>query len=659
MIRALVATTALLGSLALAPSLARAAEASPFAGVTVFGDSLSDGGNISILSGSPTLMRFTTNPGLTTIENVAAFYGLPLGPSLAGGTDFAFGGAGVNTNAPGTPAGVPTETQQINAYLATNPKVNANELYSVFGGANDIFYNATSAAAATIAANLIAQIPASTPANVRAAQTQAINALVAQVAGVATLESQTDAFNNVTAAAAQELTLINNLQKAGARYIVVFNLPDIGRTPEATADNAVAPGSSAALTTLSQGFNNVLNGGLAQTKVGIIPVNTFALLNEVLANPAAYGFVNTTTPACTTASSVNCTPNTLVNPSAPSNYVFADGVHPTTAAHALFAQYLEAEIAAPQQISLLAEAPISILESERNAVGNELLYDQVSGQTGIRLFATGGYAYEHIKGESFTPESHDDDGLITAGVDWRPNTEISVGAELTGSDSTDRMNGELTRFHLTSVMGSIFGQYIWRQHAYVDAGAGFGSLNFNDIQRVFKLGQATRVENGSVGGTTSRVNIDAGYWLGGPTLHTGPFIGGIYEHVRVDNYNEDGDDSSAMSFGAQTRESLVGQAGWRVQGALPMSWGMLSPFAEIAYAYDEDARQRWVVAGLNSMNGTFAIPGFTPDRDWGEVQVGLNGRIGPHWSAYIAYQGRFAGRTTDYDSGNVGLKYAF
>ncbi len=659
MIRALVATTALAGSLAMATGTAQAASPSPFAGVTAFGDSLSDGGNLSLVSGSPTIMRFTTNPGLTTIENVAAFYGLPLGPSVAGGTDFAFGGAGVTTNAPGTPAGIPTETQQINAYLTANTKLNPNELYSVFAGANDIFYHATSAAASTIAANLVAQIPASTSASARATQTQQINALVEGIAGVSTLESQTDAFNNVTAAAAQELTLINGLQKAGAHYIVVFNLPDIGKTPEAAADNAVAAGSSAALTTLSQGFNNVLNSGLTQTKVGIIPVNTFALLNEVLASPAAYGFVNTTVPACTVASSINCTPKTLVNPTAPTNFVFADGVHPTTAAHALFAQYLEAEIAAPQQMSLLAEAPLATLEGERNAVGNELMYDQTSGQTGVRLFATGGYAHQHIKSESFTPDSRDNDGLITAGVDWRPNTEVSLGAELTGGEATDRLNGELTRFRTTSVMGSIFGQYIWRQHAYVDGSLGFGSLDFHDIQRVFKLGQATRVENGDVGGSTVLADIDAGYWFGGPALHTGPFVGAIYEHVKVDQYNEDGDDSSAMSFGAQSRESLVGQAGWRIQGALPMSWGVLSPYAEIAYAYDEDARQRDVVGGLNSMNGTFAIPGFTPDRNWGEVQVGLNGRIGPHWSAYIAYQGRFAGKTTDYDSGNVGLKYAF
>ena len=650
MIRALAATTALVSVLALAGG-AQAATPSPFSGMTVFGDSLSDGGNISIAAGDTTLMRFTTNPGLTTVENVAGYYGLPLTPSLLGGTNYAWGGAGVNTNAPDTPAGVPTITTQVDTYLAANPKVNPNQLYSVFGGANDIFYNATSAAAGSVAATLTAGLSAS--------QAQAIDAAIEKLEGVSTLESSTDAFNNVTAAAAQELTLIGNLQKAGARYILVFNLPDIGKTPEATADNAIVPGSSAALTTLSQGFNNVLNSGLKTLGVGIIPVNTYALLNEVLASPALYGFVNTTVPACTTSSSINCTPATLVNPTAASNYVFADGVHPTTAAHALFAQYIEAEIAAPQQMSILAEAPLATLEGERDAVNNELLYDQTSDQTGVRLFATGGYAHQHIKSENFTASSRDNDGLITAGFDWRPNTELSFGAEITGGESTDRMNGELTRFHLTTVTGSLFGEYIWRQRAYVDGSLGFGSLDFHDIQRVFKLGQATRVENGQTNGWTSLANVETGYWFGGQALRTGPFVGGVYEHVQVDNYNEQGSDSTAMSFGAQNRESLQGQAGWRVQGNWEFANTVISPYAELAWNYDNKANPDSLSAGLNSMNGTFDLNGFSPDKNWGTADIGLSAKLSPSVTSWIGYSGRFNDNSQQYDSLNIGVKVSF
>ena len=649
MIRMLMAASALAGSL-FAMGAARAATPSPFSGETVFGDSLSDGGNLSIYTGLPNIMRFTTNPGLTTVEDVAAFYGLALTPSLQGGTNFAYGGAGVTTNAPFTPAGVPTLTQQVTGYLSANPKLSPTELYTVFGGANDIFYHETAAAAASfVATNGVGDTPA---------QLAGLTSLVDGVEGVSSPESQATATAAVQAAASQELTLIGSLQKAGAHYIVVFNLPDIGRTPSATSDDALVPGTKAALTAASTAFNTVLNAGLKTTSMGIIPVNTFALLNEVLANPTAYGYVNSTTPACTTSSSLNCTRATLVNPTAYTDYVFADGVHPTTQTHALFAQVVENEIIAPQQISLLAEEPLATLEAERNTIGQQLLSDQLDPSMGVHLFATGGYVRQHISAEAYTPAAHDDDGLITVGVDDRLTPEVTLGGELSGGTSSEKLDGQLHKFQTDAIMGSIFAQYV-RGPAYFSGAAGYGDLHLHDIQRLFKIGPVTRTENGEVDGETSSVNATAGYWLGAPTLHAGPFVTAAYERVHLDPYNEDGGDSTAMAFGSQTRESMIGEAGVRVQGAFPFHTMQLRPYAEVGYAYDADARTRDVVAGLTTMNGQFAIPGFSPDRQWGEVQAGLNAAFNAHWSGYVAYNGRFAGATTDYYGGNIGVKYAF
>ncbi len=42
--------------------------------------------------------------------------------------------------------------------------------------------------------------------------------------------------------------------------------------------------------------------------------DTFKLQDEIIANPAKYGFVNTTSPVCTTDSSLQCTPSTLRDP---------------------------------------------------------------------------------------------------------------------------------------------------------------------------------------------------------------------------------------------------------------------------------------------------------------------------------------------------------
>jgi len=91
----------------------------------------------------------------------------------------------------------------------------------------------------------------------------------------------------------------------------------------------------ATLATLS--YNAALSQGLSQLGTGIIPINVFGLVNEVRANPAAFGFTNVTGVACTTSSSILCTPNTLAAPNANNTYLFADGVHPTTGGHKIFA----------------------------------------------------------------------------------------------------------------------------------------------------------------------------------------------------------------------------------------------------------------------------------------------------------------------------------
>jgi len=130
-------TRHLVGAIAAALLFSTAAAATDFSQVVVFGDSLSDAGNVSLSQGSTTPLRFTTNPGKTAEELIAAGLGDPIQASLLGGTDYAFGGAGVVQGV----APVPTLPQQFQMYLAANGgHADANALYQVWGGANDIFY---------------------------------------------------------------------------------------------------------------------------------------------------------------------------------------------------------------------------------------------------------------------------------------------------------------------------------------------------------------------------------------------------------------------------------------------------------------------------------------------------------------------------------------
>ncbi len=641
--------------------------ATPLTGITVFGDSLSDDGNIALATGLPNLtgtavlQKFTTNPGNVTVENVASRLGLALAPSLLGGTDYAFGGAGVTNNSPGTPATVPTVTTQITGYLAANPTLDSQRLYTVWAGANDIFYHAAAAAAGAGAAQAIAALPAGLPPATLAAYTAQINAGAAAQAGVASVETSAQAGQAVAAAAQQEVTLLTALHGAGARHVVVFNLPDIGATPAAAAQGAAG---QTALTALTVAYNQVLEGGLSAIGTGIVPVNAFMLNNEVRANPAAFGFVNTTVPACTTSSSLTCTQNTLIAPGSALNYAFADSVHPTTGADRVFSAAIVAELTAPAYVSLLAEAPLAFSYAQRARLEDEMALDGADPTTRTRAFASFDYQSQHFDADTYTRGLSNDGGSATVGFDYRVSPEITAGAALTFGDSFSRFGGDVDKFRTQEILGTVFGQYLWRNAGYLNATAGFGGIDFRNIQRVFALGDvAHRAERADASGSDITANLTAGWWFGFDGLYqslkVSPYVSAHYERVRVDGFSEDSGDSTAMAFGEQTREAMVGEVGARAQASVRVPFVTLQPFLQVAYDYDGDAHRRSVTAGLVSLPGTFDMPGYAPADSWGSVEAGVNARINERVSLFAAYNGRFSDDSQRYDAANVGVKLLF
>ncbi len=197
--------------------------------------------------------------------------------------------------------------------------------------------------------------------------------------------------------AAGELATIVNTQIAGTPKVAVVTVPDIGKTPAALAADAAAkatPGSASApdqaLSLITAAYNLTLLKGLAPSIAArkVIPVDTFSWLDSTLQNAASLGFTVTNTstacnltqmqtdatnfalanpqatlglPASTPAaelqaaaavygsnfaSSLFCSPQTLTAANAPTTYMFADLVHPTTELHAQFAAYVETQLAA-------------------------------------------------------------------------------------------------------------------------------------------------------------------------------------------------------------------------------------------------------------------------------------------------------------------------
>ena len=299
----LLLTLPVLGAL-LAPG-ARA-QTPPFTRLVVFGDSLSDDGNVADVTngaygvrfpgpqfnyadgrftdGAGTMPAASASAGLWHEQLAALLPGLPrAAPSLEGGTDHAYGDAttagGTSTvgEAGGVSVTVDNLGKQVSDTLAAGP-ADPGALYVVWGGANDLYADSSAA--------------------------------------------------SVTATAGRVGALVRQLGAAGARSILVPNVPPLGDTP----DEAGQAGQ-AALDQAASSYRTQLNAALDSAQsafaaqgltVHVYRLDVFSLFGRVVSNPAAYGFTNVTQSA--QGASVNA-----------DQFLFWDGRHPTVAGHARLA----------------------------------------------------------------------------------------------------------------------------------------------------------------------------------------------------------------------------------------------------------------------------------------------------------------------------------
>jgi len=565
-------TLALALALAAAPALAQ----SEYSDTVFFGDSLTDSGHfrpalIQVVGPSGALIgRFTTNPGLVWAEFLADFYGTAAVSANQGGTNYAIGGARNGVDVVGPLGPIASLSTQFNRYLAANGgRADPNALYTVWGGANDLFAVAAGAPAqATIGAAVTAQVG-----------------------------------------------IIGGLQQAGARYVLVPTIPDIGKTPQFLA---AGPAGSAAASQLAAGYNSALFGALGTAGLRVIPLNTFDLIAEISANPGTYGFSNVTGTACGAGSSLTCSPANFVVPNAAESYAFADGVHPSTGAHRIIGQYAASVLQAPRQVALLPKSATVIGRSRAERVATHV--DGKPEADGMRWW--GG-----IRADS---QRYDDgnlyDGITPAGlfgVDWARGDLVFGGYGGFGSGKQDfgRSSGSFDQ--TDSTLGGFIGWY--GEQAWVSAQLSYSWLNF-DVDREVILGAATRRHSGSTDGTNLSGGISAGFEFGEGAFRHGPVVSVVSQTVEVDGFAEDNPSSTAMTYLDQEFDSLIASAGWQASFAIN---DHLRPYARATYDRELEEPSEQAFAQLQSLPGVapFAVPGLDLDRNYATVLVGARSQV--------------------------------
>jgi phospholipase/lecithinase/hemolysin len=278
-------------------SVSAASSAIPFSDIYVFGDSLSDTGNVrevvplgntslvATLAGYGPNGRFSNGP--VWHEYLAQALGLPAAtPSENGGNNYAYGGARVDSA--GNPsAGVLT---QVNRFTSnTGGGFGPDDLVITWAGGNDM------------------------------------RDLVGNADPLASIENSLNTLIGV----------VSGFISSGASTLLVPNLPDLGNIPEFRTTPDAGSGTFVS-TAWNAGLESRLNDLAATTTAAIYYFDVFSIFDDIIADPAAFGFTNTTDQCRSTSFTTILGFPIAGSESAcagADGFVFWDEIHPTTAAH--------------------------------------------------------------------------------------------------------------------------------------------------------------------------------------------------------------------------------------------------------------------------------------------------------------------------------------
>ena len=589
-------------ALALAAcAAAGGASAQEYGRLVVFGDSLSDNGNLYLATGGSTPAsppyyqgRFSSGPVWTELLgfNAANFNG-----SVSGSINYAFGGS--RTDASTTPP--PGMLAQLGAYSGRGGTFGPNDLVTVLGGANDIF--------------------------------QTLELAGASSAPLAYMNTVTNtASTNVN-------TLVNAVAGGGAGTILVANLPKLSLTPQFRAAGA----SAASLADAAAGnFNSTLLTKLTATAAArpdtnIIVMDLYRIGDLIAANPARFGVTNVTE-SCFNGVTV-C--------SSPSSYFYFDGVHPTATGHQLIARlandYLYyGDIGA--QTTLEGETAYRHRENALDAASEAL--------SGREAWTAGAAVTASAWGDSVDTDAR---GVVgsSSSDGWGGRIAVEAGPSetwrfgLAGSAANADVQSASLSFNVESFGLDLYGG--WRSGGtFVNATVGAARDNIDDIERITSL--APIVHTGSTHAVSTGARLQAGTWfdMGGVALS--PRAAVTWASSDVDGYFEQGA-AAQYEYGDRKVEALTGEVTLRAEAGM----GGFNLFAEGGYRDALDDRSDAVRVGIHG-NPAQVLEREVEDPFGGQVlaSAGVEGDVGPV-KLTIGYRGRF-GDHADSHMGGIQLR---
>ena len=507
---------------------ATTASAQTYDRLVVFGDSLSDNGNLyaATLGAQPASPpyyqgRFSNGPVFTELLGFTAGRSAA-GASVTGSINYAYGGARTDFsvfNPFAVPPTVPGMRTQLAAYTGAGGAFDGNDLVSVLGGANNIFQ---------------------------------------AVPGAAASPNPTGAIGPVATAAAGEIDLIvDTIAAAGAGTILVGNLPNLAITPQFNqgAFAPAAPLAGYAGTT----FNAALLTNLTATaadrpNTNIILMDLYKIGVTLAGSPETFGLTNATDRCFNEATLTVC--------ANPDGYLYWDGVHPTAAGHRLLAtlanDYLYyGDLGA--QSTVQAETGFRQREDLLD-LASEGLSGRAAWEAGSRMTFTALYDSVSTDARGVVAEAEATGWGGRVGLDHVMSDSLRFG--VAGTFRTAEVEAGPMDFDVETYAFDIYAG--WRSGGvFVNATVGGSVDQYDDITRITSL--APVVHTATTDGGSLGARLQAGTWFDMGGIALSPRAAVSFVSTTVNGYVEQGI-AAQYQYEDRTLEVASGEIALRAEG---------------------------------------------------------------------------------------------
>lgn len=480
-------------------------------------------------------------------------------------------------------------------------------------------------------------------------------------------------------------TMVRRLYDKGGRTFMVMNQQDLG---EASALYNYNPAATALASYATRQYNAALTPAMTALSktlgVKIIVVDVIGMNDVAKANPARYGITNWDKPcidwvtnrltgACGTTLNKD---GTLDAPGS----VKWDGVHMTTFAHKEVAAFTGAVLYSvyegPRAFNYVQKLGLTLNDLAHGQVDGRIedlsdpsgpahhlqaqpsLRGTTARREGLSSFVQIGYQGANLERDQTNPslgfDHRTQTGLI--GMDYAASDQGFVGGALGYLKSESESDNGLAGANLTAYSATAYG--VKRRGPLVYSGTIGGAIyRLEDVKR-WTGSMREPITSGKTDGLGYFGGVRVGYTKAWGPTHLEAYGAVRLNQIKLDGYQETGAYNLSMIFGDRQANATLGTLGLVAQKRFSISQGYVAPSLRISI--DRELSQsadayRFGFVGGQSFDETYR----EPNRTVGRIGVGLKARLGRSLGLDLTADSAVSGSDGDDRRAAAQLSYRF